>query len=57
MRKKFEANQTKIKGGCQSYTKAAPQQSYNDLTLVFGLVFFFASLVFEGQNMFFMKEK
>ena len=34
MHKKFEVNQTKIKGGCQSYTKAAPQQSYSDLTLV-----------------------
>ena len=26
MHKKFEVNRTKIKGGCQSYTKAAPQQ-------------------------------
>ena len=34
MHKKFEVNRTKIKGGCQSYTKAAPQQSWSDLTLV-----------------------
>ena len=33
MGKKFEVNQTKIKGGCQWYTKAAPQQSWSDLTL------------------------
>ena len=33
MHKKFELNWTKIKGGYHSYTKAAPQQSYNDLTL------------------------
>ena len=26
-------NRTKIKRGCQSYTKAAPQQSWSDLTL------------------------
>ena len=34
MHKKFELNRTKIKGGCQSYTKAAPKESWNDLTLV-----------------------
>ena len=34
MHKKFEVNQTKIKGGCQSYTKAAPKESWNDLTLI-----------------------
>ena len=33
MHKKFEVNRTKIKGGCQLYTKAAPQQSWSDLTL------------------------
>ena len=33
MDKKFEVNQTKIKGSCQLYTKAAPQQSWSDLTL------------------------
>ena len=33
MLKKFEINQTKIKGSCQSYTKAAPQKSWSDLTL------------------------
>ena len=27
MHKKFEVNQTKIKGSCQSYTKAPPQES------------------------------
>ena len=27
MQKKFEVNQTKIKGGSQSYTKAAPWES------------------------------
>ena len=31
--KKFEVNRTKIKAGCQLYTKAAPQQSWSDLTL------------------------
>ena len=35
MHKKFEVNGIKIKGGCQSYTKAAPRESCNDLTLVF----------------------
>ena len=34
MHKKFEVNRTKIKRGCHSYTKAAPQQSKNDLTLL-----------------------
>ena len=33
MRKKFETNRTKIKGGCQSWTKAAHQHSWIDLTL------------------------
>ena len=33
MHKKFEVYWTKIKGSCQSYTKAAPQQSWSDLTL------------------------
>ena len=33
MHKKFEVNWTKIKGGCKSYTKAAPQESENDLGL------------------------
>ena len=33
MQKKFEANQTKIKGGCQPNTKDAPQESWSDLTL------------------------
>ena len=33
MDKNFEINWTKIEGGCQSYTKAAPQQSWSDLTL------------------------
>lgn len=28
MHMKFEVNRTKIRGGCQSYTKAAPQQSF-----------------------------
>ena len=32
---KFEVNHTKIKGGCQSWTKAAHQHSCIDLTLVF----------------------
>ena len=32
--KKFEVNRTKIKGGCQSETKAAQQNSCIDLTLV-----------------------
>ena len=36
MQKKFEVNQTNIKGGCQSYIKAAPQQSWSDLTLITG---------------------
>ena len=33
MHKKFEVDRTKIKGGCQSYTKAGPQQSWSDLAL------------------------
>ena len=33
MLKKFEVNWTKIKGGCQLYTKAAPWESMSDLTL------------------------
>ena len=33
MHKKFEVNWTNIKEGCQSYTKAAPQQSWSDLSL------------------------
>ena len=40
MHKKFEVNRTKIKGGCQSYTKATPRESWSDLTLVhFGFQF------------------
>ena len=35
--KKFEVNWTKIKGGYQSYTKAAPQQSWIDLILADGI--------------------
>ena len=33
MDKKFEVNQKNIKGGCQSYTKAAHQDSKSDLPL------------------------
>ena len=33
MYKKFQVNQTKIKGGCQSETKAAHYYSCTDLTL------------------------
>ena len=33
MHKKFEVNQTKIKGGYQSWRKAAHQHSWIDLTL------------------------
>ena len=33
MRKKFQVNRTKIKGGCQSETKPAQQHSCIDLTL------------------------
>ena len=33
MHKKFEVNRTNIVGGCHSYIKAAPQQSWSDLTL------------------------
>ena len=39
MHKKFEVNRTKIKGGCQSYTKAAPQQSWGDFTLLIYIQF------------------
>ena len=35
MQKKFQVNQTKIKGGCQSETKAAHCFSCTDLTLGF----------------------
>ena len=34
MHKKFEVDRIMIKEHCQSYTKAAPQQSWSDLTLV-----------------------
>ena len=34
MHKKFQVNRTKIKGGCQSETKAAQQHSCIDLTLI-----------------------
>ena len=34
MLKKFEVNQTKIKGGCQSCRKAATYDSWSDLTLI-----------------------
>ena len=34
MYKKFEVNWTKIMGGCQSYTKAAPRESGTNLTLL-----------------------
>ena len=33
MHKKLEVNRTKINGGCQSYTKAAPRESWSDFTL------------------------
>ena len=33
MHKKFEINQTKIKGGCQSGRKVAPHDSKSDLPL------------------------
>ena len=33
MQEKFKVNRIKIKEGCQSYTKAAPQESLSDLTL------------------------
>ena len=51
MHKKFEVNHTKIKGSCQSYTKAAPQQSWSDLTLgmfflyLFNLSFYFCTAI------------
>ena len=35
MLKKFEVYLTKMKGGCHSDTKAAPQESWNDLTLIY----------------------
>ena len=35
MHKKFQVNRTKIKEGCQSYTKAAHQDSKSDLPLVY----------------------
>ena len=34
MHKKFEINQTKIKGGCQSGRKVVPHDSKSDLPLV-----------------------
>ena len=50
MHKKFEVNWAKIKGGCHSYTKSAPQQSWSDLTMcvhnkALGLVFLIRHLV------------
>ena len=38
MQKKFEINQTKIKGGCQSGRKELAQNSKSDLPLVVTLV-------------------
>ena len=37
MHKKFEINQTKIKGGCQSRRKVVPYNSKSDLPLVLRL--------------------
>ena len=34
MYKNFEVNRTKVKGGCQSYTKAAQWESWSDFTLI-----------------------
>ena len=34
MHKKFEMNQTKIKGGCQSGSKVIPHDSKSDLPVV-----------------------
>ena len=45
MYKKFEVNRTKIKGGCQSYTKAAPWESWSDFTLVCTYFFFLKQLL------------
>ena len=51
MHKKFQVNWTKIKGGCQSETKAAQQHSCIDLTLVVVGVFsnYSISQQFDGK--------
>ena len=53
MRKKFEINRTKIKGGCQSERKVVPHVSKSDLPLfltwfilIFDLTRFIFSYVF-----------
>ena len=38
MHKKFEENQTKIKGGCQSERKAAEMISYSKMPLTIGIM-------------------
>ena len=59
MHKKFEVNQTKIKGGYQSYTKAAPQQSENDLTLLtyLDLILTFVALDWILERHFYAKDQ
>ena len=48
MHKKFEINQTKIKGGCQSGRKVVPDDHKSDLPLVYTLSAAFMS--FEHQS-------
>ena len=50
MHKKFQVNQTKTKGGCQSETKAAQQHSCIDLTLEFMIIWI--ALHFGGNDIF-----
>ena len=64
MHKKFEVNQTKIKGGCQSCRKAATHDSWSDLTLGNDLFFQKKSDIFEkslfnlkSNSTFFLKVK
>ena len=52
MHKKFEVNRTKIKGGCQSETKAAQQHSCIDLTLVYAYESFVVLLVCIHNSMY-----
>ena len=57
MREKFELNRTKIKGACQSYTKAAPQESCSDFTLAPNSITIHLCLFIEGSQKLFALAK
>ena len=49
--KKFELNRIKIKGGCQSNTKAAVRESWSNLTLNNFIIYFKSDMYFILVNM------